>query len=151
MRNNNFNSYEEPKIRNYTELSRLRTFQERFDYLVLNGVIFNQTFGDNRYLNQNFYRSREWRQARNRVIERDNACDLGIIGRDIRDKIYVHHMNPLEVKDIVDSTDYLLNPEFLICCSKATHDYIHYGVKSNVPKVVTERSPFDTSPWRKQK
>ena len=113
MRNNNFNSYEEPKIRNYTELSRLRTFQERFDYLVLNGVIFNQTFGDNRYLNQNFYRSREWRQARNRVIERDNACDLGIIGRDIRDKIYVHHMNPITIDDLYDNYDLVVDPGLL--------------------------------------
>jgi len=149
MRNNNFNSYEEPKIRNYTELSRLRTFQERFDYLVLNGVIFNQTFGDNRYLNQNFYRSREWRQARNRVIERDNACDLGIIGRDIRDKIYVHHMNPITIKQVLDRDPIILDTRYLISCSELVHKAIHFGDPALMILLPQERRPNDTSPWKK--
>ncbi len=138
-------------IRTYTDLKALKTWEERIRYLKLDGVVGGETFGFDRYLNQMFYRSTEWKRVRRDIIIRDKGTDLGIDDREIVGKIYVHHMNPLEVKDIVDSTDYLLNPEFLICCSKATHDYIHYGVKSNVPKVVTERSPFDTSPWRKQK
>lgn len=138
-------------IRTYTDLKALKTWEERIRYLKLDGVVGGETFGFDRYLNQMFYRSTEWKRVRRDIIIRDKGTDLGIDDRQIVGKIYVHHMNPLEVKDIVDSTDYLLNPEFLICCSKATHDYIHYGVKSNVPKVVTERSPFDTSPWRKQK
>lgn len=138
-------------IRTYTDLKALKTWEERIRYLKLDGVVGGETFGFDRYLNQMFYRSTEWKRVRRDIIIRDKGTDLGIDDREIVGKIYVHHMNPLEVKDIVDSTDYLLNPEFLICCSKATHDYIHYGVKSNVPRVVTERSPFDTSPWRKQK
>lgn len=138
-------------IRTYTDLKALKTWEERIRYLKLDGVVGGETFGFDRYLNQMFYRSTEWKRVRRDIIIRDKGTDLGIDDREIVGKIYIHHMNPLEVKDIVDSTDYLLNPEFLICCSKATHDYIHYGVKSNVPKVVTERSPFDTSPWRKQK
>lgn len=138
-------------IRTYTDLKALKTWEERIRYLKLDGVVGGETFGFDRYLNQMFYRSTEWKRVRRDIIIRDKGTDLGIDDREIAGKIYIHHMNPLEVKDIVDSTDYLLNPEFLICCSKATHDYIHYGVKSNVPKVVTERSPFDTSPWRKQK
>lgn len=138
-------------IRTYTDLKALKTWEERIRYLKLDGVVGGETFGFDRYLNQMFYRSTEWKRVRRDIIIRDEGTDLGIDDREIVGKIYVHHMNPLEVKDIVDSTDYLLNPEFLICCSKATHDYIHYGVKSNVPRVVTERSPFDTSPWRKQK
>ena len=138
-------------IRTYTDLKALKTWEERIKYLKLDGVVGGETFGFDRYLNQMFYRSTEWKRVRRDIIIRDKGTDLGIDDREIVGKIYVHHMNPLEVKDIVDSTDYLLNPEFLICCSKATHNYIHYGVKSNVPKVVTERSPFDTSPWRKQK
>ncbi len=148
MRNNKFNSYEEPKIRNYTELSRLRTFQERFDYLVLNGVIFNQTFGDNRYLNQNFYRSKEWRQARNRVIERDNACDLGIIGRDIRDKIYVHHMNPITIDDLYDNYDLVVDPEFLICMSHNTHQAVTFGDPNHLMQLPRERRKGDTTLWK---
>ena len=138
-------------IRTYTDLKALKTWEERIRYLKLDGVVGGETFGFDRYLNQMFYRSTEWKRVRRDIIIRDEGTDLGIDDREIVGKIYVHHMNPLEVKDIVDSTDYLLNPEFLICCSKATHDYIHYGVKSNVPRVVTERSSFDTSPWRKQK
>lgn len=138
-------------IRTYTDLKALKTWEERIRYLKLDGVVGGETFGFDRYLNQMFYRSTEWKRVRRDIIIRDKGTDLGIDDREIVGKIYVHHMNPLEVKDIVDSTDYLLNPDFLICCSKATHDYIHYGVKSNVPRVVTERSPFDTSPWRKQK
>lgn len=138
-------------ILTYSNLKALTTWGERVEYLKLDGVIGSETFGFDRYLNQMFYRSIEWKRVRREIIIRDNGMDLGISEREIVGKVYVHHMNPLQVEDIVNSTEYLLNPEFLICCSKATHNYIHYGVKSNVPKVVTERSPFDTSPWRKQK
>lgn len=136
-------------ILTYSNLKALTTWEERVEYLKLDGVIGRETFGFDRYLNQMFYGSIEWKRVRREIIIRDNGMDLGISEREIAGKVYVHHMNPLQVEDIVNSTEYLLNPEFLICCSKATHNYIHYGVKSNVPKVVTERSPFDTSPWRK--
>lgn len=138
-------------IRTYSDLKCLKTWEERIKYLKLDGVVGGETFGFDRYLNQMFYRSVEWKRARRDIIIRDNGTDLGIDSREITGKIYVHHMNPLAIKDIVDATDYLLNPEFLICCSKETHNYIHYGVVSNVPKIVTERSPFDTAPWRKLK
>ena len=138
-------------IRTYTDLKALKTWDERIKYLKLDGVVGGETFGFDRYLNQMFYRSTEWKRVRRDIIIRDKGTDLGIDDREIVGKIYVHHMNPLEVKDIVDSTDYLLNPEFLICCSKETHNYIHYGIVPNLPKIVTERSPFDTAPWRKLK
>lgn len=138
-------------IRTYTDLKALKTWEERIKYLKLDGVVGVETFGFDRYLNQMFYRSTEWKRVRRDIIIRDKGTDLGIDGREIVGQIYVHHMNPLEVRDIADSTDYLLNPEFLICCSKKTHNYIHYGIVPNMPKIVTERSPFDTAPWRKLK
>lgn len=138
-------------IRTYSDLKVLQTWEERIEYLKLDGIVGGETFGFDRYLNQMFYRSNEWKRARRNIILRDNGMDLGIDEREIAGKIYVHHMNPLQVKDIVHATEYLLNPEFLICCSEATHKYIHYGVKTNMPEIVTERSPFDTSPWRKLK
>ncbi len=133
----------------YCELKRIQNWEERREYLKLNGSVGKDTFGFDRYLNQMFYRSAEWKRVRRQIILRDNGTDLGVAGYDIPGKIFVHHMNPLKVDDIVNSSDYLINPEFLICCSKDTHDYIHYGVKRKMPAVALERTRYDTCPWRR--
>lgn len=136
-------------FRTYSELSRLQTFDERFNYLQLNGVVGKDTFGFDRYFNQLFYRSKEWKHVRNIVIIRDNGCDLGCEGHDIYDKILIHHMNPISIEDINKSSDILLNPEFLICTSQQTHNAIHYGDKSQLIKEPLIRTPGDTCPWKK--
>lgn len=136
-------------FRTYSELSRLQTFDERFDYLQLNCVVGKDTFGFDRYFNQLFYRSKEWKHIRNIVIIRDNGCDLGCEGHDIYDKILIHHMNPISIEDINNSSDILLNPEFLICTSQLTHNAIHYGDKSQLIKEPLIRTPGDTCPWKK--
>lgn len=136
-------------FRTYSELSRFQTFDERFNYLQLNGVVGKDTFGFDRYFNQLFYRSKEWKHIRNIVIIRDNGCDLGCEGYDIYDKILIHHMNPISIEDINKSSDILLNPEFLICTSQLTHNAIHYGDKSQLIKEPLIRTPGDTCPWKK--
>ena len=137
------------KIRTYSELSRIDNFMDRFEYLSLKGTVAEETFGFDRYLNQKFYRSTEWRRLRNQIIVRDNGCDLGISGHDIFEHIFIHHMNPLKVEDLINSTDYLLNPEYLICVSRLTHNAIHYGDKSLLPSMdLVERKPNDQCPWR---
>ena len=135
-------------IRTYTELIKIPTFEERYEYLKLNGRVAMETFGFDRWLNQVFYRSAQWRQLRNQIIIRDNGCDLGIEGREIFDKIYVHHMNPLLKDDIVNKTEYLLNPEYLICVSHMTHEAIHYGDSNLLIKDFVERTPGDTTLWK---
>lgn len=137
-------------IRNYTELSKLKTFDERYEYLKLCGVVGETTFGFDRYLNQAFYRMSEWRNIRNHVIARDSACDLGIEGYDLYDHIIIHHMNPVTLDSIKDDKALLLDPEFLICVSHKTHNAIHYGDSSYraVNKII-ERKPYDTCPWRR--
>ena len=138
------------KIRTYSELSKIDNFVDRFNYLSLKGTVAEETFGFDRYLNQKFYRSTEWRRLRNQIIVRDNGCDLGMAGHDIFDRIIIHHMNPLRLNDIVNSTDYLLNPEYLICVSRLTHNAIHYGDESLLASTdIIERKPNDQSPWRK--
>ena len=122
------------KIRTYSELIQIPTFEERFEYLKLRGNVGNQTFGYDRYLNQNFYKSSLWRSIRHKIILRDMGCDLAIEGREIYGKIIIHHMNPLTVNDIEESSIYLMNPEFLICVSNDTHQAIHYGDKNLLPK-----------------
>lgn len=138
-------------IRTYTELIQLRTFEERYRYLRLGGRVGEDTFGFDRYLNQLFYKSDEWLAIRDEVIIRDNGCDLGIPGRDIPEgiPILIHHMNPIAVRDILDRSDYLLNPEYLICTMKRTHDAIHYGNESSLLAIPPERTKFDTCPWRR--
>lgn len=137
------------QIRTYTELIQLSTFEERFDYLKLLGQVGNETFGFDRYLNQQFYRSKEWKDLRHHVFVRDNGCDLGIEGRDICGRFTIHHMNPITIDDIADSTDYLLNPEFLITVTNDTHNAIHYGDKDLLVREPIVRRRFDTCPWRK--
>ena len=135
-------------IKCYSELSQLSTFEERFDYLSLKGHVGEETYGFDRWINQTFYRSREWKQVRYYVIERDTGCDLGIKGREIQSHIIVHHMNPILVKDITDSTSFLLDPEYLICTTDITHNAIHYGDKSLLITMPKERKPNDTCPWK---
>lgn len=136
-------------IRTYSELITLPTFEERFQYLKLDGDVGVETFGFDRYLNQAFYSSDEWKSIRNQVIIRDNGCDLGIEGREIYKRIVIHHMNPITKEDLLYKTEYLLNPEYLICTIKATHDAIHYGDENLLLKGPIERKPNDTCPWRR--
>lgn len=134
--------------RTYQHLLTLPTFEERFRYLKLDGKVGQETFGFDRYFNQEFYRSTEWKQIRNWVIARDQGCDLAIFDRQIFGRIYVHHMNPISLDDIKDATDYLLNPDYLICVSKETHDAIHYGDGSLLTcSKPIERAPGDTRLW----
>lgn len=135
-------------IRTYRELITIPTFEERFEYLKLNGVVGNDTFGFERYLNQKFYRSQQWQALRNEIIVRDNGCDLAMDGHEIHGSIIIHHMNPIKVEDIVDVTDYLLNPDYLICTILSTHNAIHYGDETKLSKDPIIRSKNDTCPWR---
>lgn len=135
-------------IRTYSELITLPTFEERFDYLRLNGSVCEETFGFDRYINQKFYKSREWKDVRDHVIVRDNGCDLGVEGYEIHGRIIIHHMNPLLLKDFHDHSDFLLNPEYLISTIHNTHNAIHYGDKSLLITAPIERSKNDTCPWR---
>lgn len=137
------------KIRTYSELILLPTFEERFEYLRLDGRVGEDTFGFDRYLNQLFYRSYEWKKIRDQVIIRDNGCDLGIEGYDIYGKILIHHMNPITARDIADRTELLLNPEYLICVTHDTHNAIHYGDENLIIKAPVERRPNDTCPWKR--
>lgn len=134
-------------IRTYKELSRLKTFEERFDYLKLSGSIGTETFGFDRYINQMFYRSKEWKSIRNHVIVRDNGCDLGVEGREIQKGIIVHHINPIKIDDIVSATEFLMNPDYLICTSLKTHNAIHYGDSNLLDKDPIIRRPGDTKLW----
>lgn len=137
-------------MRRYSELILLPTFEERFEYLKLNGDVGKSTFGFERYLNQNFYRSKEWSDIRHKIIVRDMGCDLAINDREILWKVYVHHMNPLRISDFEEHSKFLLNPEYLISVSFETHNAIHYGDESLlVPSAIIERQPNDTCPWRK--
>lgn len=136
-------------IRTYSELSKLKTFRERYEYLKLGGIVGEDTFGFDRYLNQIFYTSKEWKRIRNFVITRDNGCDLGIPDHKIIDDlILVHHMNPITKDDIINKSEMLLNPEYLITTVKPTHDAIHYGDESLLVEDYIERSKNDTCPWK---
>ena len=135
-------------IRTYTELISLPTFEDRFEYLRLKGRVGEETFGFDRYLNQAFYKSEEWKSVRDQVILRDNGCDLAMEGREIREKILIHHMNPITKEDIINRSEFLLDPEYLICTIKNTHDAIHYGDERLLIKDPIQRRKNDTCPWR---
>lgn len=135
------------RIRSYSELSRLITFEERFKYLKLNGSVGSATFGFDRYLNQRFYTSREWKDLRYQIIARDQGCDLGVDGYEITDKIHIHHMNPVTKEDLLGDRSGILDPDQLICVSHATHNAIHYGDGSLIPDLFAERLPGDTKLW----
>lgn len=128
---------------------KLQTFEERFRYLKLVARVGEETFGFDRYLNQQFYHSQEWKSIRNEIIIRDNACDLGVTGREINKGIIIHHMNPITKDDLIHQSDFLLNPDYLICVSKKTHSAIHYGDESLLFDGLVERSKDDTCPWRR--
>lgn len=136
-------------IKTYSELMRLRTFEERYRYLRLRGSVGADTFGFDRYLNQVFYRSQKWKSIRDFVIIRDNGCDLGVEGYEIHGKILIHHLNPITVQDIESESEFLLDPEYLICTSHNTHNAIHYGDESLLIQAPIERTAFDTCPWRR--
>ena len=135
-------------IRTYSELIQLPTFEERFRYLQLSGSVGKETFGFDRYINQNFYRSSAWKRVRDRVIVRDNGCDLGIDDRIMYGKILIHHVNPINHEDILNMTDILLNPEYLICVTLDTHNAIHYGDEDLLIKDPIVRFKNDTCPWK---
>ena len=136
-------------IRTYSELIKLKTFEERFEYLKIGGKVGEETFGFDRYLNQLLYKKPEWKKVRNDVIVRDRGYDLGTEGYDIVGKVLVHHMNPITIDDIIYRLDYVLNPEFLISTGLMTHNAIHYGNADLLPKAPIERTKNDTCPWRK--
>jgi hypothetical protein len=138
-------------IRTYRELRRLKSFQERFDYLKLKGSVGESTFGFDRYINQQFYRSREWKDTRDKVILRDEACDLAVVGFEIYDHILIHHMNPVTSKDIETGNEEIFNLDFLICTTYRTHRAIHFGDESLLIRAPIERRPNDTVPWRQIK
>lgn len=135
------------RSRSYSELKNLDSFEERFQYLKLDGVVGHSTFGFDRYLNQGFYTSYEWKQARRDVILRDNGCDLGVPGYGIYDALLVHHMNPMTANDVIHGEEWLIDPEFLVLTTRRTHDAIHYGNDSLLPKTVISRERNDTKLW----
>lgn len=135
------------KIRTYSELRRLETFEDRYDYLALNGVVGASTFGFDRYINQQFYHSTQWAQIRHHIIARDLGCDLGVEGFDIHARLIIHHMNPMTPRDIVGADSNILDPEFLITTQHRTHNAIHYGDKRLLPRQLAERRPGDTKLW----
>lgn len=134
----------------YSELILLPRFEERFRYLLLGGIVGQETFGFDRYMNQYFYRSKEWRRTRDIVIARDSGCDLGIPGHEILGRVLIHHMNPISPKDIRNRSDILLNPEYLITTVHETHQAIHYGDGSLLITAPIERVRNDTCPWKSQ-
>lgn len=137
-------------IRTYSELIALPTFEERYNYLKLNGKVGEETFGSDRWLNQLFYKKDpDWLAIRDKIIIRDNGCDLAVLGRDIYSRILIHHMNPITKDDILCRSEFLLNPEYLICTTKNTHDAIHYGDESLLVKDPVKRYKNDTCPWKR--
>lgn len=138
-------------IKTYSDLQRFSSFDDRFEYLKLDGRVGTSTFGFDRYINQRFYSSREWQMARNHVIFRDNGCDLGISGHEIYREILIHHINPMVVEDIVHGESWIFDPEFLITTRKTTHNALHYGADNPYPKVVASRTPEDTKLWKSRK
>jgi hypothetical protein len=135
------------RTRRYSELRRIQTFEERFEYLNLKGFVGDKTFGFDRWMNQEFYRSREWRLAREAVIARDQGCDLGVPGHEIYQGLLVHHMNPLTELDLVNGDELIIDPEFLITTAHRTHNAIHYGDRNLLPRGPIERVAKDTLLW----
>lgn len=136
------------RIRRYSELRRLYTFEERYDYLRLNQYVGGRTFGFDRWLNQEFYHSRDWHSARDEVIVRDGGCDLGIPGYEIQFGLLIHHLNPMTEQDIIGGESWIIDPEYLITTTLRTHNAIHYGDRSLLPTPVVERTAGDTRLWR---
>jgi hypothetical protein len=139
------------KVRRYSELRRLETFEERFQYLSLRGHVGESTFGFDRYINQLFYRSREWKQLRNEIVIRDNGSDLGVEGYEIHGALLIHHMNPLTADQIRHRDEQLLDPEFLITTTHRTHNAIHFGDERQLPRPFVPRRAGDTTLWTRRK
>lgn len=135
------------RFRSYSELERLSTFDERYEYLRLDGQVGRSTFGFDRYINQNFYSSYDWKRVREQVIYRDDGCDLGVPGYEIHSGILIHHINPMRVDDVIHGAEWLIDPEYLITTTQRTHNAIHYSDISLLPKIVVARSPGDTRLW----
>ena len=135
-------------IRCYNDLIQLKTFEERFQYLKIHGKVGEETFGLDRYINQQLYKSQKWRSTRSRIIIRDDGCDLGIDGRQLDDYIVVHHMNPIALEDIEEERDIVFDPDYLICCSTRTHRAIHFGDENLLIRDPVVRRPNDTCLWR---
>lgn len=135
-------------IRTYSELVTFTSFEDRFAYLKLEGIVGKETFGSDRYINQMLYRSKKWKRIRDEIIIRDNGCDLGVEGYNIYGRVIIHHMNPITKEDIEKETDYLYNPEFLISTTTSTHNAIHYGNEKLISKQPIERRKNDTCPWK---
>lgn len=135
--------------KSYSEVMQLKTFEERFEYLKLNGVVGKETFGYDRILNQVLYKKSKWRRKRNDIIIRDNGCDLGIEGREIYGPVLVHHINPITIEDILNDHPKVYDDENLICVTRNTHNAIHYSDESILVKDPIERTPNDTCPWRR--
>ena len=135
-------------IRRYSDLIQLKTFEDRFSYLKLHGKVGEETFGLDRYLNQQLYKSRRWQNIRSQVIIRDDGCDLGIDGHQMDNYITIHHMNPISMEDIEEERDVVFDPEYLICCSSRTHKAIHFGDENLLIRDPIIRRPNDTCPWR---
>jgi hypothetical protein len=135
------------RVRSYSELRRRQSFEDRFEYLSMRGEVGQATFGFDRWINQQFYRSREWRQVRDLVVFRDEACDLGVPGYDIHSGLLVHHMNPMTAEDLENGAQWVLDPEYLITTTHRTHNAIHYGDQSLISKPPVERRPGDTRLW----
>ena len=135
-------------IRSYRGLLRLKTFEERYEYLRLSNLVGQATFGFDRYLNQQLYTSKRWKKVRDEVIIRDNACDLGVEGFEIRDKIIVHHMNPISIEDVEDDNDIIYDKNYLIATTLSTHNAIHFGDKTKLILAPIDRKRNDTCPWK---
>lgn len=134
-------------MKSYSELSKLKTFEERYEYLRTNSTVGADTFGFNRYANQAFYRSPEWKKTRNKVITRDNGCDLGVDGYELNEKILIHHINPISMQQIIDRDPIIFDMDNLISVSHRTHNAIHYGDVDQIPKGPVERKTGDTKLW----
>lgn len=139
-----------PLIKRYSRMIEYDTFEDRYEYLKIGGVVGDSTFGFDRYINQEFYRSREWQSARQFVIVRDEGCDLGMPGYEINGALLVHHINPMTSDDIIHDADWIFDPEFLITTTKTTHNAIHYGDRSLLPQPLVERRPGDTNLWTRK-
>lgn len=134
--------------KSYTEMMKLQTFEERYNYLKLDGAVADITFGGARWVNQLLYRSKEWKSVRRDIIIRDNGCDLGIEGREILDKILVHHINPLTLEDVEENRPCIYDPNNLVCTTHTTHNAIHYSDEEHLIKLNPDRTPGDTCPWK---
>lgn len=133
-------------LKTYKYLNRLKTFEERFEYLKLSGSIAEQTFGSKRFLNQALYASDKWKKVRGEIIIRDNGCDLGMDGYELIGRIYIHHLNPITIDDVRYGRNCVFDPDNLICCSMDTHNRLHFGTEP--PKPLVARQPNDTCPWK---